>query len=905
MSNKIPLLIAGAAVLCISVLLLVQSSFASSHQGDDIQDILDTVQGLPFDEFIDASYKQILLRNPETVTSMGISQSLGIRDDRLDIACNAYVDETYQLKAGIYEILSSYDRSELDYDQQINYDSYSWVLSDWEAEREYMYHFYPVTYGFSRQNDLFLFFADKHPLETLENVEDYISRLAQIDDQFACLIQNLADSEARGIVAPAQMLQEAVEGIADVVPGSAADLSFYTILAAKIEAIAELSVTQREDLLAEALQTIDASVIPAYQALVAALEEQIPRAPEMNGVWQLPDGDAFYEVLLRLHTTTELSAEEIHQRGLDEVERISGEIWDIANSLGYPADETMTQLFERIKVDSGLVPAADIVPLNEGFIQQAQQDITEVFNIEPKTGVIIIPIERGGFYVPGSLDGSRPGAYYMGNGSDSYRYWMRTITYHETIPGHHFQVAIGNEQDVPLFIKGGEFNTAFIEGWGLYSEYLVMEMGWYDDDIYSKLGRLQWELLRAVRMVVDTGLHHHRWSRHQAIDYYEDTVGMPPEIPGNAAGQIDTYLYMPGRATAYKIGMMKILELRQHAMDELGDLFNIKDFHRAVLLHNSMPLPLLERVVEDYIELAAATRNINYGLAGGWFDTFTPGQGFLFDFLLDSQYMFVAAFIFDDYSAPAAGSISGSEQRWFTAEGNYSGNRADLTIYQTRNGVFDDPAAVSTAAVGSAVIEFNTCTKGSLTYDLPGIGLSEKIPLSKLLADEICTGIDNGDIVRQTSGTPGTDSSYTTQESNYGLIGGWYNTTTPGQGFLFDFLLDRQYMFVAAFTFDTASPQAGGTISGAEQRWFTAEGNYSGNRADLTIYQTRDSGVDSSDEITTTAVGTMTIEFASCTTANLTHDLPEFGLSGIIPISKLLADEICTPINDGDILLGR
>ena len=163
---------------------------------------------------------------------------------------------------------------------------------------------------------------------------------------------------------------------------------------------------------------------------------------------------------------------------------------------------------------------------------------------------------------------------------------MRTIAYHEAVPGHHFQIAIGNEQDVPLFTKGGEFYTAFVEGWALYAEYLAMELGWYDDDVYSELGRLQWELLRAARMVVDTGLHHYRWSRQQAIDYYVDTVGATPEL---ASQQIDLYLYYVGYFTAYKTGMMKILELRQHAMDELGELFDIKEFHRVVLLHNRLP----------------------------------------------------------------------------------------------------------------------------------------------------------------------------------------------------------------------------------------------------------------------------------------------------------------------------
>ena len=278
--------------------------------------------------------------------------------------------------------------------------------------------------------------------------------------------------------------------------------------------------------------------------------------------------------------------------------------------------------------------------------------------------------------------------------------------------------------------------------------------------------------------------------------------------------------------------------------------------------------------------------------------------------------MFAANFTFDTIGAlsnakeghPTSTEVmqfDGLEQRWFTAQGNYSGNRADLTIFQTRNGVFDDPAEVSTVAVGTMVIEFTSCTTATLTYDLPGFGLSGTIPISKLLADEICTQINDGSIPLSKGGNATTSTSRLTQGINYGLIGGWFNTATPGQGFLFDFLLDSQFMFVAAFTFDTISPQDGGNISGAEQRWFTAQGNYSGDRAELTIFQTRNGVFDDPAEVTTTAVGTMVIEFTSCTSATLTYDLPGFGLSGTIPISKLLADEICTQINDGDIVLSR
>jgi uncharacterized protein (DUF885 family) len=596
MPSRCVRLIAGFVFLGLSLTIAVP---IASGQTGDIQDILDDLRGLEFEEFVDASYVQVLLRSPEQVTSMGLSEEFGVRDDQLDNICSEFVDETYALKAGILELLRDYDRSELDYEQQISFDSYEWTLEGWAVEHEWMYHFYPVTHGFTRQNELFRFFEDEHPLETVDNAEDYIRRLGQIDDQLACLVQSLDDGEARGIMAPAQMLQRAADQIRGIVPGSARYLSFYTAFAEKTLEIEEMTEPQRQDMLSGVEQAINESVIPAYQALVAKLDEQIPHAPPMNGVWQLPDGDEFYIARVRHHTTTDLTPEQIHETGLDEVARLRRHIRGIFDSLGYPADETFAQLYERVAVDSGVVRAEDIVALNEGFIRQAQEDITEVFDIAPQTEVIVRGGPGGGFYVAGSLDGSRPGAYYIGNQYDSYRYWMRTIAYHEAVPGHHFQISIGNEQDVPLFTKTGGFYTAYVEGWALYAEYLAMELGWYDDDIYSELGRLQWELLRAARLVVDTGLHHFRWSRQQAIDYYINTVGA---TPGQASQQIDLYLYYVGYFTAYKTGMMKILELREHARRRLRHLFDIKDFHRTVLLHNRLPLPLLERLVDDYIE---------------------------------------------------------------------------------------------------------------------------------------------------------------------------------------------------------------------------------------------------------------------------------------------------------------
>jgi len=594
------------AVAVLGCLLIVVVAGGDAHGEDqatapsDIQAILDDLRGLPFDEFVDESYQQILLRSPQEVTSLGLSQSFGIRDDELDNACNSFVDETYRLKAGILEILLTYPRSRLGYDQQISYDSYRWILEAWGAEHEYMYHFYPVTYGFSRQVSLFRFMADEHPLQTRDNAEDYISRLDQVDEQLACLISNLEDSEQRDIIAPAPFLRRASDQIRDIAPGSARYLSLYTDFESRIAEIAELSSAERQQLLMEVEDAINESVIPAYQALTAALDEQIPIAPGRHGVWRLPDGDRFYETCLRYTTTTDATPDEIHQTGLAEVDRITSLIRDGFDTLDYPADASFSELFDRLGRDSGIIPADEIVAYNEAIIEQALQDIGDAFDIVPQTPVIVIGGNGGGFYASGSIDGSRPGAYYIGNTVDEYRYWMRTIAYHETVPGHHFQISIGAEQDVPLFTKAGNIYTGFVEGWALYAERLAADLGWYENDIYSDLGRLQWELLRAARMVVDTGLHSKRWSRQQAVDYYVDVVGTDTAL---AEQQIDLYLYYyPGYFSAYKTGMMKILELRARATAELGDLFDLKEFHRVVLLNNRLPLELLERLVDDYID---------------------------------------------------------------------------------------------------------------------------------------------------------------------------------------------------------------------------------------------------------------------------------------------------------------
>jgi uncharacterized protein (DUF885 family) len=257
----------------------------------------------------------------------------------------------------------------------------------------------------------------------------------------------------------------------------------------------------------------------------------------------------------------------------------------------------LQQLSDRLAADGGIIPAADVLVTYEDLIDFADQNLGQAFDVFPTADVIVVAVPYGGYYLGPSFDGTRPGAFYAGTQIDEPYYKMPSVTFHETLPGHHLQVSLAGEANVPLFrriIRG----TAFVEGWALYAERLAHELGWYDGDPYGNLGRLQWEALRAARLVVDTGIHYLDWSFDEAVQFMDDSVGFTSDSNQAAVAR---YSVIPGQATAYMIGMLKILEVRQRAMDELGGDFSLFDFHRTVLGNGGVPLPVLEQVVDAYI----------------------------------------------------------------------------------------------------------------------------------------------------------------------------------------------------------------------------------------------------------------------------------------------------------------
>ena len=312
---------------------------------------------------------------------------------------------------------------------------------------------------------------------------------------------------------------------------------------------------------------------------------------------QFPGGRDYYLFQLKHHTTTDLTPAQVHQMGLDELTRIHFEMRLIFDQLGYPQNETLRELFARVIDDGGVIPAADTLSTFEGLVEFAEQNLGQAFDLLPAAPVVVTPDPFGGFYIGPSFDGSRPGAFFAGTGRDLPYYDMPTLTFHESVPGHHLQIAIQQELDLPTFRKIVR-STAFVEGWALYAERLAWELGWYDNDPFGNLGRLQFEALRAARLVMDTGIHDLGWSFDEATQFNIDNVGWSL---GASQGAAARYSVFTGQATAYMIGMLRILELRQRAMDALGTDFDLKEFHRVVTGSGGMPLSVLETVVDRYI----------------------------------------------------------------------------------------------------------------------------------------------------------------------------------------------------------------------------------------------------------------------------------------------------------------
>jgi uncharacterized protein (DUF885 family) len=564
--------------------------------------------GLPFDDFVEASYSRWLVRHPELLTSLGVADQYGLRNDRLtDLSAKSLL-ETQRMEGETLRLLRSYDRGALSADQQLSYDIYEWYLQHLVAGHRWMYHDYPVHHFINSYNDQLLRgLTDEHPIEDAEDAGDYIAKLSQIATQAGQMIEGLKVRRDLGVLPPDFILQSTISRLKGDLKSSspragsvdAERLPLYTVFREKLGAVSALTDEERERLLDDALLQVESSFVPAWIALIDHLESVEPLVTADPGLSRLPDGEAYYAYVLRDQTSTAMSAADIHEMGLAETERVTAEMRAAFAALGYPEDGDLGNLRSRAAAEGGFLSglgdgAAQVVGAYEALIEGAEGATTDIFNAAPEAAVVVVaePAGGGGFYVPASVDGSRPGAFHAGvAGSSIARYIMPTITYHEAVPGHHLQIALAQELDLPAVRRFTHYN-AFVEGWALYAEQLAHDVGLYAGDPYGNIGRLELELVRALRLVVDTGIHSLGWSRAEARAYMETVLG-----DSSWNHEVERYVVLPGQATGYMIGRNQILSLRADMQSALGERFDLAAFHDLIIGGGSLPLEILQDVV--------------------------------------------------------------------------------------------------------------------------------------------------------------------------------------------------------------------------------------------------------------------------------------------------------------------
>ena len=575
--------------------------------------------------FFERIFEDSAARYPELLTSLGRKD----RADEWNDLSEAFANESIEITKKQLIELQSFDRDKLDQATVLSYDLLVKSMKEQIADTKWRLYNYPINQMFGRHSSVVSLLINQHRIDNVKDAQNYIARLNGVPKLFEQLIANIEARTAANIIPPKFVFPHVIRDGNNIIKGAPFDDGEPSALLAdftkKLNALSNknnnknnneedspLTDAKKATLIDAATSALTHSVKPAYQKLVAHLTELETKATTDDGVWKWKDGDAFYNIALKRTTTTDLSSDQIHKIGLKEVERIHNEMRVIKDKVNFDGDLKAFMQFMRdddqfyySNTDEGKARY-----LNEAttLINDMKLKLDEMFITKPKADLNVKAVEAfreqsagKAFYQRPSEDGTRPGLYYANlyDMKAMPTYQMEALAYHEGIPGHHMQLAIQQElQDIPKFRKFGGY-TAYIEGWGLYSEYLPKEFGAYQDP-YSDFGRLAMELWRACRLVVDTGIHSKRWTREKGIAYYTDNT---PNAVSDGIKMVERHIVMPSQATAYKIGMLKIIELRANAKIKLGDKFDIREYHHEILKNGPLPLSVLEAKVDAWITI--------------------------------------------------------------------------------------------------------------------------------------------------------------------------------------------------------------------------------------------------------------------------------------------------------------
>jgi len=580
-----------------------------------------TVWGKPFTLNMLANRQalEFLTGNPELFTTVGIADGsiFDYHSDKLAPSTLAKRDADYAQLSRFLKEVHWFDRTRLNRQDQITYDilldQYQTGLAfkrfDWLGADG----LYPISPMFGVQAQLPTFMQTTHVVKNDRTARNYVKRLQAMGVKLDQVTAEMERQAQAGVVLPPSLLERSLVVIHDTVAASPEQNALVTTFVTRMDKVKSLDAPRKQDLARQAVEALRSSVYPAYARMTAALVAMKPQAAtQAAGVGRLPDGAAYYAEMLKQATTTDYSPEQVHELGLKEVARITQEMDVLLKAQGLSAGSVGERMTALNKDPRFLFPNDDAgrkqaVARYQQILDEMSARLPEYFRTVPATHLSVERVpqtqEKGtslAYYQQAAMDGSRPGIFFanLRDMSEVPQWAMKTLAYHEGIPGHHLQISTAlGLKNLPL-LRQQTLYTAYAEGWALYAEELAAEIGMYKDDPWGDLGRLQAELLRAARLVVDTGLHAKSWSREQAIDYMVSTTGM---AKGDVTSEVERYMALPGQACAYKVGELKILELREKAKAALGPKFNLKDFHAVVLENGGVPLTLLEQLVDEWI----------------------------------------------------------------------------------------------------------------------------------------------------------------------------------------------------------------------------------------------------------------------------------------------------------------
>lgn len=566
--------------------------------------------------FINKETVPFMIESPEMLTYVGLDNTpLDFHSAKLADYTEATWDKSTKRAKDMLVGLNKRGAKELKGQDMLSYEITKWFLEDQLSGEEYRYSSYPINQLTGPHVNLPSFLTDTHAIVSMKSAEHYVSRVKEFGRVLDETYDNVATHTKNDVIAPDFIIRKTIIGMESFIEGGVDENPLVTTLPDRLDEVEKLSDADKADIIEQTKTLVGDLIIPGYEKLIAQQTELLSQTNSDAGIWRIPNGDKLYAIALRSNTTTDFTPDDVHNTGLSEVARIEKAMDKILQGEGL-VDGTVSERVQVLMKDPDQIfPNTDegreemlayLVELNT----EVMSKVGDYFVTLPEQELEIKRVPEfsqdsapGGYYQgPSSFGEKRPGRFYINlkDTADNPKWTLPTLLYHEAAPGHHFQISLSQGiKGVPFLRKMSPF-TAYTEGWALYAEKVAAEdMGMYDDNPLGDLGRLQAEQFRAVRLVVDTGLHHKRWTREKAIDYMVEKTGM---TEAEVTREIERYVVWPGQATAYKTGQLAIIRMRGKAEAALGSDFNLRDFNEMILEDGAMPLGILDKKVDRWIE---------------------------------------------------------------------------------------------------------------------------------------------------------------------------------------------------------------------------------------------------------------------------------------------------------------